>query len=310
MKKKWLIALSLSVLFYACSKDNTNERPDTRQVQIPFKVSVAEFIKKVQQLPSASGRMAPSSIFAKDSTLNTAVSDIYFFAFKNNGDRISYIHQRSTDADFGVISDSLPSGECTIALIASSDSLIISDELRNAGINLNADYNNNTILAAFPDIFYKKMQITVGPDTTANNFSLSLERIMASLEVNITDAPAIRADSNITVNVRSENTYFEIFSAWAYTGIPMQLKIPQRTQHLFSELIMNTSEEIRIDINYPDKVTNTMLTKTIGPITLTKNTKTILTGSLYPAIPPVTNVNSGFSVSINSIWNPAQTIDF
>lgn len=82
MKKKWLIALSLSVLFYACSKDNTNERPDTRQVQIPFKVSVAEFIKKVQQLPSASGRMAPSSIFAKDSTLNTAVSDIYFLPLK------------------------------------------------------------------------------------------------------------------------------------------------------------------------------------------------------------------------------------
>jgi len=302
MKKSLFAALSLSVLLFACSKETTTQdKPAPSGKKAPINVSIADFVKKVEQLPSPLGRK--SNMSAKDSVLSTEISDIYFFSYDKDGKIINLIHQRSTDADFGYIMDSLPIGENTIAMFASSDSL----NTASNGINLNTDPVTFEILSAFPDIFYKKVKINVSPDGT-NNFDLSLDRIMALLEVNITDAPA---NANIKVSMNSEHTYFDPFSGTGYTGIPMPMNIPQRDQHVFNSLIINTSDLISVVISYPDRTTNATLTKRINNIKLEKNTKTILTGVLYPTIPPVNNVNSGFSiVSINAIWNPDQTIDF
>jgi len=302
MKKSLFAALSLSVLLFACSKENTTQdKPAPSGKKVPVNVSITDFVKKVEQLPSPLGRK--SNMSAKDSVLSTEISDIYFFSYDKDGKIISLIRQRSTDADFGHIMDSLPIGENTIAMFASSDSL----NTASNGINLNMDPVTFEIISAFPDIFYKKIKINVSPDST-NNFDLSLDRIMALLEVNITDAPA---NSNIKVSMNAEHTYFDPFSGMGYTGIPMPMNIPQRDQHVFNSLIINTSDLISVVISYPDKTTNALLTKRINNIKLEKNTKTILTGVLYPTIPPVNNVNGGFNiVSINDIWNPDQTIDF
>jgi hypothetical protein len=304
MKLKFLLVLSLSVLFYACKKEDAPQPQTAKEGKVPIKINVADFVKKVEALPSPLGRQTSLSvILAKDSALNNKISDIYFFSYDKDGKIINLIHQRSTDADFGYIMDSLPTGENTIAMFASSDSL----NTAYNGINLNMDPLTFEIISAFPDIFYKKIKINVSPDST-NNFDLSLERIMALLEVNITDAPA---NSNIKVSMNSEHTYFDPFSGTSYTGVPMPINIPQRDQHVFNSLIMNANDQISIVISYLDKTTNAILTKRISNIKLEKNTKTILTGVLYPTIPPVNNVNGGFSVvSINDIWNPDQTIDF
>ncbi|SEK58988.1 hypothetical protein SAMN04488505_101493 [Chitinophaga rupis] len=302
MKKSLFAALSLSVLLFACSKEKvTQDKPAPSGKKVPINVSITDFVKKVEQLPSPLGRKGNMS--AKDSVLSTKISDIYFFSYDKDGKIINLIHQRSTDADFGYIADSLPTGENTIAMFASSDSL----NTTSNGINLNMNPVTFEIISAFPDIFYKKIKINVSPDST-NNFDLSLERIMALLEVNITDAPA---NSNIKVSLNGEHTYFDPFSGTGYTGIPMPMNIPQRDQHVFNSLVINTSDPMSVVISYPDKTTNAILTKRINDIKLERNTKTILTGVLYPAIPPVNNVNGGFSVvSINDIWNPDQTIDF
>lgn len=292
----------MSVLLFACSKEKlTQDKPAPSEKKVPVNVSITDFVKKIEQLPSPFGRK--STMSAKDSVLSTVISDIYFFAYDKDGKIINSKHQRSTDAGFGYIMDSLPTGENTIAMFASTDSL----NTASNGINLNTDPLTFEIISAFPDIFYKKIKINVSPDST-NNFDLSLERIMALLEVNITDAPV---NSNIKVSMNAEHTYFDPFSGMGYTGIPMPMNIPQRDQHIFNSLILNTSDPISVVINYPDKITNAILTKRISDIKLEKNTKTILTGVLYPTIPPVNNVNAGFNiVSINDIWNPDQTIDF
>ncbi|MBS0026322.1 FimB/Mfa2 family fimbrial subunit [Chitinophaga sp. 22321] len=301
MKKKWFVALSFSVLFYACAKDNNTKAPIAQAPKVPIKVSVADFVKKVEHLPAPLGRQASSTTtLAKDSTAN--ISDIYLSIFNRYGERVNFIHQKSTEGNFGIFSDSLPAGSYSIAAVAATDSLII-----DYGISLNVDAQGDSILSPFPDIFYKKISIVVGTDTAANNFNLSLERLMACLEVNIIDAPA--ADSNVAVKMRYESSSYYI-PGDTYSGqMTMSLKIPRRGQQIFNELIMNTSGEIEVDISYPDRNTNAILTKTIRHVMLSKNTKTVLTGNLYTT-PTVDEFNSGFRITINSIWNPSETIPF
>ena len=304
MKKSLFAALALSALLFACSKEKTTQdKPAPSGKKVPINVSITDFVKKVEQLPSPLGRK--SNLSAKDSVLSTEISDIYFFVFESHNQVVDFIHQRSTDDNFGIIADSLPEGNYRVGLVASTDSLTI------IGGSVFTNQPDETMAPTpFPDVFYKGADITVSAGGN-NIYDLSLERIVGFLEVNIGDAPAISADSSVKVSLRFENSYFTPIYGDSYSGaflIPMN--IPRRSQQVFNAFVMSTYADVFVDIIYPDRTTGALLTKTINYVGIDKNAKTILSGNLYSAPPVPEKFSNGFNVSINKIWGPSNEIGF
>lgn len=314
MTRKFLFVATLSTLFFACTKiddkeDNGSDvRGNTRN--LPFKVSVANFIQRVEELAVLNAKsISPGAPATKDSTLADKVSDIYFFVFATNGDVVKYTHQRSGTGGFGDFSDSLPVGTYTVAVAASSDTLRISNNGQYSSF-MSILNPNLTSIKAFPDIFYKKSSFVVD-STQSSVINLSLDRVVGRLEVNITDAPAISPDSLVDVHIKFENTSFNLLQGTSQaSGFPYYFPINRKSQHIFDDFILNTNSKFTVTINYPDRNSNARLSKVIENITVSKNKNTILTGKLYLTPPAPGYSESGFGIEVNSDWGPDSLATF
>lgn len=306
MKKHLLAVLSLSMLFFACSKENISKEPSTNGKKVPLKISITDFMQKLQTLPSPYGRAAASGTFERDSSLNGTISDIYFYIFiPTTGIEYARIHQRSQDPNFGVINEFIPDGNYTVVAIASSDSLFVLDQM-SVLFPKTAD---NKIVAGYPDIFRGSTEIVVNGNDSVS-IEMLLQRQTALLEVNITDAPA-SADSVVKVNFTPECSSFDPFTGSGnLNGFTDTLEVPRRSQTTFNSFVLNTNEHLTVEITYPDRSTGVTLTKRIRNVIMNKNAKTLLTGSLYATPPTVENPNNGFNIRINNIWDPTQVINF
>ncbi|HEY9258638.1 hypothetical protein [Chitinophaga sp.] len=303
MKKHLLAALSLSMLLFGCSKDQLSQDQTTTAKKIPLKISLTDFIQKLQTLPSPYGRKASASgADIRDSSLDGKISDIYVWIDSNIGE-YAKIHQRSQDQDFGVINQYIPDGTYNITVFASSDSLVT---------YTNAFYakTEGGKIVSYPDIFTDYKQINVNGTDTAR-INMQLQRQTAMLEVNITDAPAAVADSAVKVRFALEYAYFYPYSNLGiFNGYTDTLDLTRRDRTTFNSFVLNTSNALTVEITYPDKTTGAPLKKLISHVTMNKNAKTLLTGSLYDTPPTTDNPNSGFNIRINDIWDPTQVINF
>jgi hypothetical protein len=309
MTKKLLLMSTLVMLLFACSKDDKHQElsPNNQKSgqNIPFKVSISDFIKKVEVLPMPGGRVANThGTVTRDSSLFGKVSDIYLIAYNEIGFPAINTHQRSGSSDFGIISDSLPAGDYTIVVLASSDSLNIPSYSA-----LEAYLNPDQTFKAFPDIFYKKTSINIS-NTQSPSFNLTLDRLVGRLEVNILDAPAISQDSIVDVTMRYEHTIFDFLVDFTtYRETPEYFPIKRRSQNLFSDFIMNTKTEVTVTISYIDRISGQRLKKVIEHVTMERNKSTILTGKLYPTSNP-DDGKTDFNLGLNNTWKPEKVVHF
>jgi hypothetical protein len=302
MKRKLLSALCLCVTLFACTKENDAPKPADTEKKSVLKISVTDFIKTVQALPSPFARQASAASTLRDSSL-VNISDIYYFIFDDNANVISYKHQSSLESNFGTISDSLRPGTYRMAISATA-----------APVNVNTSFayftipaSNNTVTSAFPDIFYHGQDITVAKDS-ANLVTPVLKRIMGHLEVNIQDM--IDSDS-ANVSVRYDDGSINLYSGTSglEPSIFGPLPLQRRSLTTFSDFIASTNSNtaIAIDIQYAERVTHRMVTKTITT-QMYKNTKTVISGKLFQPVTVPDKENNNSNVGVDTKWSDSVRV--
>jgi hypothetical protein len=305
MKGSLLAALSLSVLLFSCKKHDatTPPVPSGSGPKVPVSFSVADFLQRVDALPSPNGRKAGIATGARDSALATKVSHIYYLAFAN-GVRVSYLHQDTiAGTDFGLIKDSLPAGNYTIVLAAAGGQLNTYNTDQPYGAGFQSYFDPNFYLIPLPDIFYTKFDITVNGSGNSSSTDVTLDRIMGRLEVNILDAPAIGA-SDISVEVNPEDFNFGFYDGVLLRGPAdfYTLPLTRINQYTFSNLILNTMTDFEVRIKFINKNTGLEQTQIISNIRCYRNKKTTLSGYLY-GNPSPTGSNNEFGIGLNDTWD-------
>jgi hypothetical protein len=296
MKKLLLALLSLGLFVTSCKKDDSNEMP-TLGEKVPVKISVADFLQKIETMPSSQGRAA-NYVTTRDS-LHSQVSYIYCYIgdFDNRMKNFHYQDVMTSGSNFGTITDSLVPEDYKIHIAASTLPL---NYFTSYTFGFQRGTNPDGKLVPCPDIFSQSMLIRVDAAGNVSNINASLNRIVGKLEVNILDAAV--ADSNVTVSI-----YVEDFMYSFIDGAPIRgagdlnsAYLNKQNQKTYSGFVLNTANEFTVTITYFDKNTHSTATKEVNHVRCYKNKKTTLSGNLYA---PQSSGNRTFVINVNDIWD-------
>jgi len=257
-----------------------------------------------------------------------------FASYKNIYHSPTFEYFRDYNEPFGSIVDSLPSGKYTIVLLGSNIQRfgrhVINDRRADDPSidgapddreNLNTstvgeDYGLSP--ERFPqteDTFYKKFLLIVGHQNVDQE--VNLERLTGKLEVNILDKlPAnatqfeckvYGAGDGIKLNTSAIIGFTDYLdegdnSEWPESQRfrPVQIKAEERASYKYSQYLYGREQVLRVKLQFFDANNNLIITKNIPNIHIYKNKRTILSGKLFETTP-----QTGFTVSVNSEWDPA-----
>jgi hypothetical protein len=296
MRKLLLPVLALCLILFACKKSESILNPKVSGEKTPVNFSLKDFLQKVEDLPAPNARIVNATA-QKNNGLITQISHIYYFLFEGNN-LINAIHQKvEVDPEnFGIITELLDPNTYTIVMVASKDSLHIWGE---GSLFSTIEYDLRYPIKPTGDLFYKKFTVTVAEPNPAINTSVTLDRIVGKLEVNIWDAPIL--DSDISVEIGPEQ-----FSFYVQTGIATfseleyaSMKPPRFDRTTFSSLVANTAVPFKVFIKYRHKVTGVEETKVIENVRCYRNKKTTISGYLYGA---PEHPGSELTIGLNDTW--------
>ncbi|MDB5126607.1 hypothetical protein [Mucilaginibacter sp.] len=264
---------------------------------------------------------------------NNNTMSIYHQDGKDYGNRIPGLEYVTNTAPFNVITDSLAAGNYTIVVTGSSGAIIINTDKTSFGdpiyrpIRQSSPTTNYVDLAAVyvaegvdaiprsVEIYFAKCNVTIG-DTDATH-SLTLNRIVGQLEVNLEDA--------IPNNV----AYIQAGRSGEYKGFSFEYEVPfgetmigdderyadvtpnvitsadiGKTNYKLQRYILNTQVPITIVLKAYDAANNLIVRKEINNVRFYKNKRTILSGKLFNTGPAATQ----FTISANQAWGPDNPI--
>lgn len=306
MKKLYVALTAISMLFMlSCSKSDRKEVSPEQHPKVAVRFNVADFIQKVNELPSPMGRSTAGSM-NRDSSLNK-ISHIYYLVSEHYHYTTKTIHQeKNVDANFGTISDSLISGDNFIMIVATSAPLNIYEGMEGHQLDLNTLTSNQppleNQLSLLPDIFYKSFVLSM--DDTGSpipkNIDVTLNRVVSKLSVQFTGT--MYEQDDISIKVRREATGFNLVSGNPVTE-NMNIayaKLTRENSNLYSGLIMNTDKPLTVEISYVDRRTLQRTTKIIENVTCYKNKVSLLTGALFNN---GSDAKKNFEIKLNDLWD-------
>jgi hypothetical protein len=232
------------------------------------------------------------------------LDQLYFYIYHADGEQrfVHMVVQDSTDSNFGNISVSESPGSYTIIIGAGKPGLASSLSKKDPNLQFlkssNYFYYPGGPFAQWKDTFYKQMDTTINGDV---NQEIKLDRIVAQLQIKITDAIPVSA-STISVTIDSDylnyTFYYQkpdaITKATYNTAIPAAAK--GKTNFIFNNLIGNTITPFSAKIVCYDAAKNVLGTALVNNIICQQNKRTILTGGLFGR-------QNNFTVSLNDTWN-------
>lgn len=302
-----LAIASIAILFAACKKDAAspkNETPVSTE-KFPVSVSIADFIRTVENLPMSGARSASGQL--KDTALGSKVSHIVYLAYPQGVyTPVSTFRQSVNEnpVSFGTIRDSLPAGNYTLVIVASHDSLQVS----NAGIFYIPRAGMNGI-ENFGDIFAKRIYTTVTAGGLNQIEDITLPRAIGKLEVNILDGEALEASNHeITVTARSSNYMRNVLEDYTYLDHDGIITTLQRVSGKKYESFVLDREDFMVTITVKDKSTgDVVLSKLLTDISVGINKKTIISGNLTGSN---TNTNGNWDLRVNQTWDSDVIVEF
>jgi hypothetical protein len=258
----------------------------------------------------------------------------YFTSYKNVYNSTNFTYYKEYNEPFGSLVDSLPSGKYTIVLLGSNiqrfGRYVINDRRANDPATFEApddreSFNTSLIAEEYglspdrvpqtEDTFYKKFSLTVGNQNVDQE--VNLERLTGKLEVNILDKlPAnatqfeckvygaghgIKLNTSAIVgstNYLDEGDDYEWPESQRFH--PVQIKAEERASYKYSQYLYGREQVVRVKLQCWDANNNLIVTKNIPNVHIYKNKRTILSGKLFE-----TTAQTGFTVSVNSEWDPA-----
>lgn len=318
--KNYVLAIAslLSLAVVSCKKDSQPDKGEEAKPKYAVQFDFNEFT-------FTEGGFGDRIIVDGDSplakdTLKKYANYLIYFVWDVDGNQVRKIRQNSSNPDFGLIKDSLPMGRYTVAVVATKDS-----------VSLLSDYTYiEKVLFTLPgtDAFYKRSIFNVDGNVQE---TISLDRIMAKLSINIKDKMPYSAD-NMTIlpqaypgepnipmghvghyNVLdlkngtygSTARYDYIYSAYTH---PIPEAIRNTTNTWFDYYILALKpEKIKVSFTVKDNNDNILGNKTVLDVGIEPNKRTILYGNLFDDLEADT---SGVGVILDPVWGDSTKVDF
>jgi hypothetical protein len=296
--KKIMPALLLATVLFACKKNtSSDEGQSSDEPKYPVSFSISDFIVTTQNMRVAA-----------DPSL-TKITNIYYYSFGSDNLRRTYITQDSTKTGFGIIKDTLPAGTYTIVICASTAPVTI-----GGGTNLTTsvtfgDFAPGTgQLNPLPEIFYKKIQVTIAPSGNAQQ-DVSLNRITGKISVLAYDAlPATDPNGEVKLAMSQVRRYFNFNTGTigtetaSYDAWGARLSQTTLEANVLGGTYMQTN--FWIHILYKDKTTGASKDKYFQDISLPANKRIDIKGYLY-GVPDTTQGN--YNIKVNSYYSDSTS---
>jgi hypothetical protein len=318
MKKQLIWAIGLSIAFCACKKESAprNQNPaeqagvkGAKKYAVGFNLS--GFTKETKGI--SSGKLGTNA------TLSDAIKFLSYYAYTGNKDslkQIKNIYQKSTDAGFGTITDSLAAGHYTVFFVGSTSSNYY---VTNSYVDLVAGtyhpavgYKDNE---NFTDTFLQKLEFDV---TGAGTQNVVLKRIVGQITYKLLDV--LPADvSKIEVTMVSAPPLYDMVDGGAASDGVHSSGWDDRIQ----TFTVNSSDKGKANVEFSTyawpfnyfattitayNASNVVIGQTNrdnSPSLLVEgNTQYILSGYLFKQAP------SSFGITVDSKWNTPQNSTF
>ncbi len=305
---KGCAALILLLAVFSCKKTNQPGIDDTAgQAPLHAVNFTMTGVKATTTTLSTSPTKATNAL---GDTLKNYASYLYYRIYNANGIWIKSIDQKSTDANFGSITDRLAAGNYKVFVAASKT------ELRVPGKDLT--YNNSYFgpleyNALWPDAFSKAFDLSVG--NTDLSQTIRLERAVAGCQIVLPDGLP-KAISQLKIQYQGEYTnlplVLPIATPYEGSGLykTMDLKFDaanyQAGPKTFTLFIANTATPIKFILSAYNSAGIELLSKNINNVLFERNKMTTLTGNLFPA----NSVSADFVIGINPYWTDGRTEKF
>jgi len=300
MKKSLYILFVAPLLLFSCKKDHTVPKTQSPKLyQVNFKVS-----NFTNQQGNFSLRQHTNSLKLSSLTSpGTYLDLLYYYVFDSNNNVVKQKYQDSTMADMGKITDSLPAGTYTLAIVAGKKTLSIRDD----GFGPYFYYPNNH----WQDTFYDSFQLTVGSSNI--NQDITLTRDVGKLEVQLLDNTLPSTVDSLVVHVYGDVANKTLIDGRS-SGLPSQAQpvtysflIPASAKNkpgFTADMIIASPQDVYVDIAYKDSnnklifVPNTYMLAAFN-----LNTTMVLSGYLFPD----NQSPQTFLVKADTAWNSATT---
>ncbi|MBO9200786.1 MULTISPECIES: hypothetical protein [Niastella] len=299
--KKIILALFLASSLFACKKStSTDDSSAATETKYPVSFSISNFLIETKNMRVET-----------DSTL-AAITDVYYYAYGSDGLLKNSIHQvrAQTSAGFGVIDDSLKSDTYTIVVYASSGPVG-----KNLGGVLNVAALGpqdlvNSEAASFPDVFFKKISVTVNSsgNPVPQPQQIALNRITGLLRVELYNAlPDTDPNGAVTVKLNNIPVWFYVKNETIDNRNPPVFTYAKRLNQTTFEayVIGSTTVPITTSIMYINQ-TGTTQTKTFNNLIIEANKKTTIKGNLSDLANPTAG---DYLISVNPIWSDSTVIN-
>jgi hypothetical protein len=294
--KQFLPILFAGLTLFGCQK--AAEKPETptqneaKKYDVTFKV--ADFGSTVGAFnASTKGTMAVGD------TLKNYADNLYYYVFNSSGTLVKSITQSAATAGFGTVTDQLPTGTYDVFMAASRGALTLQ---ASGGYNV-AWYQ------AYPwnDTFTKTLSLTVG--TSAITQTVRLDRAVGGLEITLTDViPSTVAKISVVYDKDASNLLMRTGGTFTSGTATKDFMISSADVGVknkkFFLYIGNTSTPAIVRILAYDASNNIISQKQVGPVTVSKNQITLLSGSL------LLKSSSDFNVAVNPAWSTGNTQNF
>jgi hypothetical protein len=329
MKKIFIyIAAIASITVGSCKKDHSKGTDPTKELHnISFHVTgfsqqLANFstaptntVKILNNVTNLSTTQALGDVFK---SLNCLVYDA-------SGKFLHLIHQASTESGFGSVTDNLAEGSYTFVFIGSKANITppayASTNLQNTYIATGGTSSGAMGVRQASDVFFKKVQISVGATNTVQN--VTLDRIIGKIQLNIEDVlPASIVFITLSVSNGSPNFSIPLSAPAAgttggsfnYVNVTAADKGKPNYNNIAILALGNSNGTVSVTVSaytepYSPSPGFAYATKTISNVTCLPNTITLLTGPLFGG---TKNNNDGFQPIIDTSWSktPPITINF
>jgi hypothetical protein len=318
MKKQLIWAIGLSMAFCACKKESTphNQTPaetggtkGVKRYAVGFNLS--GFTKETKGI--SSGKLSTNA------ALTDAIKFLSYYAYTGNKDSLKLvknIYQKSTDAGFGTITDSLAAGHYTIFFVGSTSSNYY---VTNAFLNLvdgtyhpALGYKNNENIT---DTFLQKLEFDV---TGAGTQNIVLKRIVGQITYKLLDV--LPADvSRVEVTIGNAAPLYDMVDG----GVAFDGTHGSGWDDRIQTFTVNSGDKGKANVEFSTYVwpfsyfstsiraynsTDVLIGHTnpddSQSLSISENTQYILSGYLFKQAP------SSFGITVDSKWNTPQNSTF
>lgn len=302
MKKILYILLTAPLLVFSCKKEHSASPVTHSQKLCKVAFNVANF---QQQGGTFALKPHVNSLRVDSLTSpNTYLDVLYYVVFDSNQSPVKEKYQDSTMANMGMITDSLPAGNYTIAIVAGKKGLQIGTD---PGTESYFTYPNNY----WQDTFYGSFPLTVGTENVSQNVTLT--RDVSKLEIQLSDNTLPSTVDSLVVDIYEDPSQKDLVNGQPL-GLASQAQpvtysflIPASAKNkpgFTKDIIIANAQGVFVDIGWKDSNNKlAFVPNSYMPLTINPNTTLVLSGYLFPA----NQSPQTFLVKADTAWSTTTT---